>query len=694
MQKFVIKNIDCPNCAIKLEEEINKLPQVNFASINFAESSMLIDTYDLESVKMTIKRSEPNVEIIENVVSGAPYKFRFKNYVNKEFITILSITLFYILGLIFNGYINSLSSAAEIVFFLVLYLSAGWNVLYSAGKKALRGKFFDEHFLMSIATLGAFAIGEYPEAVGVMLFYLIGEYFQKIAVDKSRSSIKALLEVKPNKATVIRDGKNIDVRPESVMVGEAILVKAGEKIPLDGIVISGSSYVDTSALTGEPIPKSVSQQSDVLAGMINTSGALTIKTTRLFEESSIAKLMNLVENAVNKKAETEKFISKFAKYYTPAVVAVASLIALLPPLLYGASFADWFYRALVILVISCPCALVISIPLGYFGGIGGASKKGILIKGSNFLDVLNEVDTVVFDKTGTLTKGSFNVTKIEARNGASSQDIIKLAAIAESGSNHPIANSIMRAYGKPLEKISFTQYDELPGFGIKAAYNGNVLHAGNDKLLHRENFMHSHDDCSVNGTVVHIASNGKYLGYILISDELKDDSALAVKLLKEMGINSVGILTGDEQTAAERVKYETGADFVKYGLLPEEKVSEIEKLLRVKGGKTAFIGDGINDAPVIARADVGIAMGALGTDLAIETADVVIMSDKPSKIPEAIRIAKKTREIVWQNIAFAMGVKAFFILLGALGIATMWEAVFGDMGVALIAILNSTRALK
>ncbi|HEX2982372.1 MAG TPA: heavy metal translocating P-type ATPase, partial [Ignavibacteriales bacterium] len=430
------------------------------------------------------------------------------------------------------------------------------------------------------------------------------------------------------------------------------------------------------------------------AGMINTSGVLTIRTTRLFEESSISKLMHLVENAVNKKAETEKFISKFAKYYTPAVVGAASLIAILPPVIYGASFAEWFYRALVILVISCPCALVISIPLGYFGGIGGASKKGILIKGSNYLDVLNEVDTVVFDKTGTLTKGSFKVTEIKPRNGIDSAGLIKLAAIAESGSNHPIAKSILSAYGKPLERISFTGYKEISGFGVKAAYEGTDILAGNDKLLHQENIAHSHDDCIVSGAVVHIATNGKYRGYILISDELKEDSALAVKQLKENGIKSVGILTGDEQTAAEHVKKETKADFVKYGLLPEEKVSEIEKLLRPTGGKTAFVGDGINDAPVIARADVGIAMGALGSDLAIETADVVIMSDKPSKIPEAIRIAKKTRKIVWQNIAFAMGVKAFFILLGAIGIASMWEAVFGDMGVALIAIANSTRALK
>jgi Cd2+/Zn2+-exporting ATPase len=693
MQKYIIKNIDCPNCALKLEEEINKLPQVNFASINFAESILTLDTSDLASVKKTIKRSEPNVELMERR-DTASHKFDLKNYINKEALAILSIALFYIAGLFFDKQIRSISPAAELLFFLILYLISGWNVLYNAGKKILRGKFFDEHFLMSLATLGAFVIGEYPEAVGVMLFYLIGEYFQKMAVDKSRSSIKALLEVKPNKATVIRDGKNIDVPPESVKTGEVILVKAGEKIPLDGIVESGNSYVDTSALTGEPMPKSVSTQSEVLAGMINTSGALTIKAARLFEESSISKLLHLVENAVNKKAETEKFISKFAKYYTPAVVGAASLIAILPPVIYGASFADWFYRALVILVISCPCALVISIPLGYFGGIGGASKKGILIKGSNYLDVLNEVDTVVFDKTGTLTKGSFKVTEIKPRNGIDSAGLIKLAAITESGSNHPIAKSITNAYGKPVEKISFSRYEEVPGLGIKAEYSGTKILAGNDKLLHRENIAHPHDDCNVSGAVVHIASNGKYQGYILISDELKEDAALAVKLLKENGVGTVGILTGDEQTAAEYVRNETKADFVKYGLLPEEKVSEIEKLLRIGGGKTAFVGDGINDAPVIARADVGIAMGALGSDLAIETADVVIMSDKPSKIPEAIRIAKKTRKIVWQNIAFAMGVKAFFIILGAMGIASMWEAVFGDMGVALIAIANSARALK
>jgi Cd2+/Zn2+-exporting ATPase len=578
--------------------------------------------------------------------------------------------------------------------FIPAYLISGWGVLRGALRSITRGKIFNEHILMTIATAGAIAIDAMPEAVTVMLFYVVGELFQDIAVNRSRKSIKALLEIKPDYANLKSNGEVKRVSPEGVRVGENIIVKAGEKIPLDGEIIEGNSFVDTSALTGESVPRKVKEKDIVLAGMINQSGLLTIRVTKLFNESSISRILELVENAASKKAETEKFITTFAKYYTPVVVFGALLLAVIPPLVFAnQTFTDWIYRALVVLVISCPCALVISIPLGYFGGIGGASRRGILVKGSNYLDALTKVKTVVFDKTGTLTKGEFKVSEIVVKNGFNKKELLRLAAFAESHSNHPIAKSVIEAYEETVNQELISDVQEISGKGIKAKISGQIVVVGNDKLLHLENIRH--DKCDVEGTVIHIATNSVYAGYIIISDTLKEGAKETISLLKKKNINSV-MLTGDNKTAAESFAKKLGIDKYYYELLPEDKVNHIEQIIQssIKGNKIAFVGDGINDAPVLARADVGIAMGALGSDAAVETADVVLMADSPLQVVSALDIAKKTRKIVWQNIGFAMGVKLFFILLGVFGIATMWEAVFGDMGVAIIAILNAMRVMK
>jgi Cd2+/Zn2+-exporting ATPase len=546
---------------------------------------------------------------------------------------------------------------------------------------------------MTIATLGAFAIDQMPEAMAVMLFYVVGELFQDIAVNRSRKSIKALLEIKPEYANLLVNGETTKVSPESIKVGDTIIVKAGEKIPLDGVVTDGISFVDTSALTGESVPRKLKEKDIALSGTINQTGVLTIKVTKIFSESSVSKILELVENATAKKAETEKFITTFAKYYTPIVVIGALLLAILPPLLIsGQTFSEWIYRALVVLVISCPCALVISIPLGYFGGIGSASRKGILVKGSNFLDALTQVKTVVFDKTGTLTKGEFKVSEVVTSNGFTKEQILEYAAYAETNSNHPVAKSISDAYGNDIDSKRIKRVEEISGHGIKAVIDGQTVLACNDKLLHKENI--AHPLCNVQGTVVHVAIGATYAGYIIISDALKDDAVEAIEKLKARNILTV-MLTGDNKFAAAAFAKKLNIDKYFYELLPEDKVKHIENLMQAgKGGKVAFVGDGINDAPVIARADIGIAMGALGSDAAIETADIVLMTDSPSKVAIAIEVAKRTRKIVWQNIYFAMGVKLVFIVLGVFGVATMWEAVFGDMGVALIAVFNAIRILK
>ena len=614
----------------------------------------------------------------------------------------IAIALFMI-GLIFNQPLHDTPGAiAEYAVLIPAYLISGWSVLTSAGRNILRGKIFDENFLMTIATLGAIAIHELPEGVAVMLFFQIGELFQGFAVGRSRRSIKALLEVRPDTANLVIDGVVREVNPEKVEVGDTIIIKPGEKVPLDGEILSGNSQVDTSALTGESVPRTVRKGEIILAGAINQTGSLTVRVTKLFAESSIAKILDLVENASSKKAPTEKFITRFARYYTPVVVFLSLAVAILPPLLIpGATSEQWVYRALVLLVISCPCGLVISIPLGYFGGVGGAAKRGILVKGSTFLDALTEVKTVIFDKTGTLTEGVFQVTQVSPYNGYSEKEVLTMAAIAESQSNHPVARSIVEAYDDRIAASDITitdsdvtDYEEIPGHGISAKVRGMSVLAGNDRLLHREHI--EHDTCNVEGTVVHLAIDRKYAGYILISDRIKSDAPRAIARLKKAGVSETVMLTGDNRVVAKSVAERLGLDTYKAELLPEDKVVAIEEYLLKsdKKSKVAFVGDGINDAPVIARADVGMAMGALGSDAAIETADVVLMDDAPSKVAEAIGIARKTHSIVWQNIILAMAVKALFILLGAIGVATLWEAVFADVGVALLAIFNASRILR
>ncbi|MEH2083484.1 MAG: heavy metal translocating P-type ATPase [Nostoc sp.] len=619
-------------------------------------------------------------------------EFNLKN----ELLPLVIVLSLYAPGIIFENQLhNTFYSIGEYLLFIPAYLLSGWSVLKTAGRNILKGRVFDETFLMTVATLGAIAIHKLPEAVGVMLFYKIGELFQDIAVSRSRNSIKALLEVRPDYANIQQEGELKKVSPETVNIGDIIVVKPGEKIPLDGEIIDGNSQVDTSALTGESVPQTVKTGETVLAGTINKMGILSIRVTKIFDESSIAKILDLVQNAKSKKAETEKFITKFARYYTPVVVFISLAVAILPPLfISGATSSEWVYRALILLVISCPCGLVISIPLGYFGGVGGAARRGILVKGSTFLDTLNAVNTVIFDKTGTLTKGVFKVAKIVPLNGWNEQELLQLAAKVESHSNHPIAQSIRKAYGGKIDEFEVIDYEEIAGYGIRAKVENRVVIAGSDRLLHREKIVH--DNCQLEGTVIHLAVDNIYAGYIVIADEPKEDARQAIQVLKRMGVKRTVMLTGDNQAIASRIAEQLGIDTYQAELLPEEKVNAIEKLLSTdsKHDKVAFVGDGINDAPVIARADVGIAMGGLGSDAAIETADIVIMTDAPSKVAEAIEIARKTRKIVWQNIGFALAIKGVFIGLGIFGIATMWEAVFADVGVAMLAIFNATRAMK
>ncbi len=614
-----------------------------------------------------------------------------------ELIPIAIASILWLIGLIFAESLRQTPfSVAEYLVLIPAYLLCGWNVLTTAGQNILRGAIFDENFLMTIATLGAIAIKEIPEAVGVMLFFAVGEFVQGLAVGRSRNSIKSLLEVRPDSAKLLLDnGEVIVLSPRQVKIGDRIQVRAAEKIPLDGEIINGNSFVDTSALTGESIPRQVSQGKQVLAGMINQSGVLTIRVTKLFEESSIVKILELVENARSKKADTEKFITRFARYYTPVVVFLSLAVALLPPLLIaGENLNTWTYRALVLLVISCPCGLVISVPLGYFGGIGGAAKRGILIKGSTFLDALTKVKTVVFDKTGTLTQGNFEVTQVVTENGMTPEKLLELAAQVESQSNHPVAQSIRQAQGKLTHQLNIEDYQEIAGHGIVAQMNGKVVALGNDRLLHREKIPHN--DCIVDGTVAHLAVDGQYRGRIMIADQLKHDAQQAIAELHQKQIKTV-MLTGDSSSIADNIAQKLGIDEYQAELLPEDKLNALEKIINKvdsSNHKVAFVGDGINDAPVIAQADVGIAMGGLGSDTAIETADIVIMNDAPTKVVEAIAIAHRTLRIIWQNIIIALTVKILFILLGAIGLANLWTAVFADVGVALLAILNASRVLQ
>lgn len=578
----------------------------------------------------------------------------------------------------------------KLLAFSVPYLVIGYDVLWGAVRNIIHGQVFDEQFLMAIATLGAFAIEDYPEAAAVMLFYQVGELFQSIAVGKSRKSISALMDICPEYAVVLRDGEEVTVPPEEVGIGEVLIIKPGEKIPLDGEITEGSTTVNTAALTGESLPVDKTVGDRVISGTINLSGVIKVKAQSLYEESTVSKILELVENSAEKKARAENFITRFARYYTPCVVIGAVLLAVIPPLFFSQEWSMWINRALIFLVVSCPCALVVSVPLSFFGGIGGASREGILIKGANYLETLSKVDTVVFDKTGTLTKGTFAVNAIHPQNMTEAQ-LLDIAAAAESYSTHPVGESIVAAHKGHIDKTRIGEVEEIAGMGLRAVIDGKTFFVGNGALMDKVGA--GWHDCHLAGTVIHIAENSEYLGHIVINDEIKPDSKVAVAGLKELGIKNTVMLTGDTERVAKSVGEAVGIDSVCAKLLPAQKVEKVEELLS-QGCKTAFVGDGINDAPVLTRADVGIAMGALGSDAAIESADIVLMDDKPSKLPSAIRISRKTMRIVRQNIVFALAVKAIILALGAFGIANMWTAVFGDVGVMVIAILNAMRAMS
>ena len=578
--------------------------------------------------------------------------------------------------------------------FIISYIIVGFEILRKAVRNIFRGKVFDENFLMSVATIGAFGIGEFPEAVAVMLFYQIGELFQSYAVDKSRKSIASLMDIRPDYANIYRDEKIEKVNPEEVKIGDTIIVKPGEKIPLDGTIIEGTTTLDTKALTGESLPREAKEGDKVLSGCINLNGVIKIKVEKEYGESTVSKILDLVENASSKKSKSENFITKFAKYYTPIVVIIALVLAIIPPLIIsGATFSDWIYRALSFLVVSCPCALVISIPLSFFGGIGGASKMGVLIKGSNYLEALSNTEIAVFDKTGTLTKGVFEVQKVEPVE-ISKEELLKIAAYAENYSNHPISKSIKQAYKKEIDEKQIKNYEELSGLGISAKINNQEVLVGNEKLMQEKGI--DFEKCADIGTILYVAKEGKYVGYILIADTIKEDAKRTIEELKKNGVKQTVMLTGDRKKVGESVAKEIGIDKVYTELLPTDKVQKVEELLKTKTakGKLAFVGDGINDAPVLALADIGIAMGGLGADSAIEAADVVIMTDEPSKIIKSIKLSKKTMKIVKENIIFAIAIKILVLILAALGISTMWEAVFADVGVSIIAIINALRALK
>ena len=653
----------------------------------------------LDTVTTIVHSHEPDVEVSEKQLEAtAPVKKDEKAAVyndedKKRTIRLAVGAVVYAIGMALTVFAK-LPTLAELAFLIVAYVILGWDVVWQAVKNITRGQVFDEHFLMSVSTIGAFAIGEYPEAVAVMLFYQVGEFFQSLAVKRSRKSISDLMDICPDSATVKRNGVLQVVSPESVAVGEIIMVKPGEKIPLDGIVVDGESMLDTKALTGESVPRSIRKGDEALSGCINQSGLLTLKVTKSFGESTVSKIIDLVENASARKAPTENFITTFARYYTPVVVGMAAVLAIIPPLVLGGGWSEWLRRGFVFLIVSCPCALVISIPLTFFGGIGAASKRGVLVKGSNYLEALNKVSVVVFDKTGTLTKGVFEVANIIPAAGYQKEQVLEYAAQAESYSNHPIAKSILATYGKPIDQKQFSDFEEISGHGISVMVQGKKVLAGNSKLMESEKIAYA--ACDAAGTKFYVAADGSYVGCILIADEVKPDSKCAIAELKKIGVEKTVMLTGDDERIGKSVADELGLDAYYAQLLPDQKVEKLEMLDKQKrqGSKLAFVGDGINDAPVLARADVGIAMGGLGSDAAIEAADVVLMTDEPSKLVEAIDVAKATKRIVMQNIVIALGIKSVFLVLGALGMAGMWEAVFGDVGVTIIAVLNAMRILK
>ena len=719
--KLYLKGLDCANCANKIENKVNKLESVEEAVLNFSPSLLIVslkENSDVnrveEEIKTIVSKLEPdvivskynnNIKEKKNVCtseccSGHAHDIEEKHeeshdHDHSEGISLrdkVSLAIGFILFAI-AIFIGEEKSYVPYIYALS-YVLVGGKVVLSAIRNIFRGQVFDENFLMTVATLGAFAIGNHPEGVAVMIFYEIGELFQSYAVNRSRKSISSLMDIRADYANLITDGEEKKVDPSEIKIDDIIVIKPGERVPLDGIVIEGNSSLDTSALTGESLPRNIELNDEILAGVINLTGVIRVKVTKEFGESTVSRILELVQNASSKKAQTEKFITKFARYYTPVVVLSAVALAMIPPLVVeGALFSDWVYRALIFLVVSCPCALVVSIPLGLFAGIGGASKNGVLIKGGNYLEALKDVETVVFDKTGTLTKGVFKVVKINTNNIEESE-LLRIAATGESFSNHPIAQSILKAYGNEVDKSIISNYEEISGNGIKVNIDNKEVLLGNYKLMNSNGIKYNNSEEI--GTVVHVVVEGEYKGSIVIADEVKEDSKEAIKMLKKIGVKKCVMLTGDNKKVAEKIAEELGLDEVYAELLPTDKVAMVEKLLKEKSekGKLAFVGDGINDAPVLARADVGVAMGGIGSDAATEAADVVLMRDNPSSLVDAIEIGRKTNRILWQNIIFSLGVKIAVLIPAAIGIANMWEGVFADVGVTLIAVLNSMRALR
>ena len=727
--KLTLSGLDCANCANKIEDRVNRLELVEEANLNFSTSQLTVlikesalKTAVITEIKRIVKQLEPHVVVEERVSTqvvhkssccggscsshteshhgqaGHSHEHSHKTLDNESSSKVFSFikeNAWLLLGVIIFLAIHTFKPVGilEVVLYGVSYLLIGGKVLLTAFRNITRGEIFDENFLMMVATVGAFAIGEYPEAIAVMLFYEIGELFQSYAVNRSRKSISSLLDIRADHANLVTESGTKEVAPEAVSIGDLIVIKPGERVPLDGEIIEGECYLDTSALTGESIPRLISVGEEILAGCINTNALVKVRVTKVAGESTVARILELVENASSKKAQTEKFITKFARVYTPIVVLLAVLIAIIPPFVFQVNFSTWLYRALSFLVVSCPCALVVSIPLGFFAGLGGASKQGVLVKGGNYLEALNHVETVVFDKTGTLTKGVFKVSQIKPVN-MNEAEFIELAAYAESQSTHPIAKSIVDAYTQVIDTTVLSQYEEIAGHGIKVFVGDKEVLIGNVKLMQRANLNVAEVDAI--GTIIHMVVNQQYVGYMVIADEIKENSKAAIAKLKQHGVSKVVMLTGDHEGVAKKVAAELGVDEVYAGLLPHQKVEHVEEILahKTKDKNVVFVGDGMNDAPVLARADIGVAMGGIGSDAAIEAADVVLMEDDPMALVKAINKAKQTSTILYQNIIFALGVKILVMILVACGLATMWAAVFADVGVTILAVMNSTRALK
>ncbi|RQD70503.1 MAG: cadmium-translocating P-type ATPase [Tindallia sp. MSAO_Bac2] len=706
-RQYKLDHLNCADCANKMEQKIQKLTYVSEVHLNYMTQRLKVgikQSVDAGKMQSEIEKIVTDIEHEVQVTEIPESENLFEKLGNhpdnndgeQHYDESQSLKIIIISGVFFViPWLINFQAPVSIGVYLAAYLVAGGPVLKRAFTNLLKGRIFDENFLMSIATLGAFAIGEHPEGVAVMLFYQVGEYFQGKAVNRSRKSVASLMNIRPEYASLITVQGEERVDPSVVEPGQHILVRPGEKIPLDGHVLSGIGMVDTSALTGESLPRDVKPGSEVLSGSINQTGVLTIHVDKKYGDSAVSKILELVQNASAKKAKTEKFITRFARYYTPVVVGIAAGITLIPPLLIPeARFSEWFYRALIFLVISCPCALVISIPLGFFGGIGGASRAGILVKGGNYLEALKDVDTIIFDKTGTLTQGIFRVEEIYAAESFSKEEILMKMATAEYYSNHPIAESIRSAYGDTIDESIIDEYQELPGRGIISSISGHQIMIGKKEFL--EEYSIETAECFEPGTVVHISIDKKYAGYVVIRDQVKAEAAKAISELKESGINRVIMLTGDQKSIADQIAEKLGIDEVYANLLPHDKVRVTEEIMEKNSGKGKImvVGDGVNDAPVLARADIGVSMGGLGSDAAIEASDVVIMTDQLSSIIKAFSIAKKTHGVVWQNIVAALGVKALVMILGAFGMASIWEAVFADVGVALLAILNAMRVIE